>query len=32
VAKKDEGVAVGFLDGRALIVSPGEVAQLRWKP
>jgi RNA polymerase sigma factor (sigma-70 family) len=32
VAKKDEGVAVGFLDGRALIVSPGEVAQLRWTP
>ena len=32
VAKKDEGVAVGFLDGRALIVPPGEVAQLRWTP
>jgi len=32
VAKKDEGVAVGFLDGRTLIVPPGEVAQLRWTP
>ena len=32
LAKKAEGVAVGFLDGRALIVSPGEVAQLRWTP
>jgi RNA polymerase sigma factor (sigma-70 family) len=32
LAKKAEGVAVGFLDGRALIVSPDEVAQLRWTP
>jgi hypothetical protein len=32
LAKKAEGVAVGFSDGRALIVPPGEVAQLRWNP
>ena len=32
LAKKTEGVAVGLLDGRALIVPPGEVARLRWTP
>jgi hypothetical protein len=32
LAKKAEGVAVAFLDGRALIVSPDEVAKLNWKP
>jgi hypothetical protein len=32
LAKKAEGVAVGFSDGRALIVSPDEVARLRWTP
>jgi RNA polymerase sigma factor (sigma-70 family) len=32
LAKKTEGVAVGFLDGRALIVSPAEAAQLHWTP
>jgi hypothetical protein len=32
LAKKAEGVAVGFLGGRALIVPPGEIAQLCWTP
>ncbi|MGA2556310.1 MAG: sigma-70 family RNA polymerase sigma factor [Verrucomicrobiota bacterium] len=32
LANKSEGVAVGFLDGRALIVPPGDVTQLRWTP
>jgi RNA polymerase sigma factor (sigma-70 family) len=32
LANKAEGVAVAFADGRALIVAPGETANLRWKP
>jgi RNA polymerase sigma factor (sigma-70 family) len=32
LAKKAEGVAVGFTDGRALIIPPEKVAQLRWAP
>ena len=32
LAKRAEGVAVAFADGRALIVAPDEVAQLRWQP
>ena len=32
LAKRAEGVAVAFLDGTALIVPSGEVAQLRWTP
>ena len=32
LARKPEGVAVAFADGRALVVPPGEIAQLRWVP
>jgi hypothetical protein len=32
LVKKAEGVAVGFSDGRVLIVSPDEAARLRWTP
>lgn len=32
LAKKSEGAAVAFADGRALIVAPGETASLRWGP
>ena len=32
LAKKADGVAIGFLDGRAMIVSPNEAAQLNWTP
>jgi hypothetical protein len=32
LAKKPEGVAVAFADGRALVVPANEVAKLRWKP
>ena len=29
---KAEGVAVAFMDGRAVIVPSGEIAKLRWAP
>ena len=32
LAEKAEGVAVAFMDGRAVIVPPGEIAKLRWAP
>lgn len=32
LATNPEGVAVAFADGRALIVSPAEAANLRWTP
>ena len=32
LATNSDGVAVGFVDGRALIVSPAEAANLRWTP
>jgi hypothetical protein len=32
LAKNADGVVVAFLDGRALIVPAGQVAQLRWTP
>jgi hypothetical protein len=32
LAKKPEGVAVAFMDGRALIVSSDDAAKLRWAP
>jgi tetratricopeptide (TPR) repeat protein len=32
LAKKAAGVAIAFADGRALLVSPDEVATLRWEP
>jgi type II secretory pathway pseudopilin PulG len=32
LAKKNEGVAVAFADGRALIVSSDDAAKLRWEP
>jgi hypothetical protein len=32
LAKKSEGAAVAFADGRALIVAPGESTSLRWGP
>jgi hypothetical protein len=32
MAANSDGVAVAFADGRALIVSPAEAANLRWAP
>lgn len=32
LAERAEGVAVAFADGRSMIVSPAEAAQLRWAP
>jgi RNA polymerase sigma factor (sigma-70 family) len=32
LVKRAEGVAVAFADGRALVVAPDEVPNLRWKP
>ena len=32
LAEKAEGVAVAFMDGRSVLVPPGEVAKLRWAP
>jgi hypothetical protein len=32
LARKTNGVAVAFADGRALIVPPAEIANLRWLP
>jgi hypothetical protein len=32
LAEKAEGVAVAFMDGRAVIVPPGEIVKLRWAP
>jgi len=32
LARKPAGIAVAFADGRALLVSPDEVAALRWAP
>jgi hypothetical protein len=32
LAANSDGVAVAFVDGRALIVSPAEAANLRWAP
>jgi hypothetical protein len=32
LAEKAEGAAVAFMDGRAVIVPPGEIAKLRWAP
>lgn len=32
LAKKASGVAVAFADGRALLISPDEAGNLRWKP
>jgi hypothetical protein len=32
LVKKEEGAAVAFADGRALVVDPGHVAGLRWAP
>jgi hypothetical protein len=32
LADKAEGAAVAFMDGRSVIVPPGEAAKLRWAP
>jgi hypothetical protein len=32
LARKPEGVAVAFADGRSLIIPPGEIPNLRWSP
>jgi len=32
MAKRTEGLAVAFADGRALIVPPDDASNLRWKP
>jgi hypothetical protein len=32
LARNENGVAVAFADGRALLVPPGQVATLRWNP
>ena len=32
LAASPDGIAVAFADGRALIVSPAEAANLRWAP
>lgn len=32
LAKRNEGVAVAFADGRALVIAPDEVPHLRWNP
>jgi len=32
LAQKSDGVAVAFMNGRSLVVQPGEIAGLRWDP
>lgn len=32
LAQKSDGVTVAFMNGRSLVVQPGEIAGLRWDP